>query len=346
MKGFILFALLFSQVNWEVIKFPEKVDIHGLDVISENLWAVCGKDGMVGITRDGGKNWEVIHIPPHYLLTSVAIVSESTVWAVGERGWIVRVDKGGKWETVREPENYHLLDVFFLQPSDGWAVGDWGEILHWDGKTWIENPLSIPAIDRGVMEPIASEDIRDANGNILVRKGERIPDEILERIDKGEIKGKIRYDVILNAIRQINENLWIGGESGKLFIRTNDNWKEIDVGEEFASTPSIFSISSYDNKSIIGVGTGGYMIRVNMSGKVEVMNSFTDKDMLSIDVKGKTICIAGNDGLVGVSFDAGKNYTVLERKEYTYHWFRRARAISDGICLFAGMNGTIIKVRK
>lgn len=342
----MFFLLLLSQINWEVVNFPEKIDIHGLATLSKNVWIVCGKDGMIGITKDGGKKWKIVHIPPHYLLTSVEAISEDNIWAVGERGWIVHMTENGEWQTIRVPASYHLLDVFFSTPSDGWAVGDWGEVLHWNGMEWIEKPMSIFAQDRGIMEPIASESILDRNGKILVRKGERIPDELLERLDRGEFEGKIRYDVVLNVIRKINNDIWIGGENGRLFVKSNEDWNEINLGEEEAENPSIFSVSPYHENNIIAVGTGGYIVKVHIDGGWEEIKKFTDKDILSIDVKGHTICIAGNDGLAGISVDGGKKYFLFEKKEYTYHWFRKTKAISDGTCLFVGMNGTVIKVKR
>jgi len=351
----IYFALLLiTGLTFRILLLPDQFDVHGMDVISKERIYVCGKRGTIFYTIDGGKKWEKVWTGFNVLLTDIDFVNEKKGWAVGERGIVLFTEDGGKsWKVQREPFFLNLLDVFFLDELRGWAVGDWGEVIRTTdgGKSWVEIPLKLDARERDIFEPVAVEDVCDKEGKVLVKKGELISEEVLNRIDSGEIKAKIRKDVVINSVLFIDErNGILAGEGGKFFI-TRDGGENFFEFSAFGSEgyASIFGIALFDKDSIIMAGGGGKMVRV-MKNRGKVLKEFDfeagERDIYSIDVKGKTWCLAGNDGLVAYSFDGGKSFKRFESEEISYLWFRRAVSPEDGICFFGGKKGKVVVVEK
>jgi len=58
-------------------------------------------------------------------------ISESDVWAVGNKGCIYHYD-GSKWKSVSSPITSHLYGLYMLSNSDGWAVGANGVMLRYN----------------------------------------------------------------------------------------------------------------------------------------------------------------------------------------------------------------------
>jgi hypothetical protein len=121
----------------------------------------------------------VVH-PPETELTSVAIVSPTEGWAVGERSVgtgnvaVIYHYTGGLWAPVSVPWKVSLQSVSAVSPSDVWAVGspsgsnpggDPVMILHYNGSSWA--PVSIPP-STGMLQSI---DMVSANEGWAVSSG-------------------------------------------------------------------------------------------------------------------------------------------------------------------------------
>lgn len=349
------YPLMFLMISLttRLILLPDGFDVHGMDAISSERIYVCGKGGTVFYTHDGGNKWERVRTGFNLLLTDIEFIDEKNGWVVGERGIVLFTDDGGKsWKLQRKPSFLNLLDVFFLDNLHGWAVGDWGEIIktYDGGNNWSEIPLKLDARERGVFEPVAAEEVFEKDRKILVKKGERIPDEILKRIDSGEIKAKIRNDVVLNSVLFFDKrNGVVAGEGGKFFI-TKDGGKNFIEFSAFREDfyASIFSLAPFKD-FIVMVGGGGKMLKVmKNTGRVyeEINSGIGERDVYSIDIKENTFCLAGNDGLVAYSFDGGKSFLKFENREISYLWFRRAVSPKDGVCIFGGKKGRVVVVEK
>jgi len=79
--------------------------------------------------------------PPSESYNGICMINNTTGWAVGALGVIVKTTDGGlNWNYQSNPDtsNRALLDVFFLNANEGWAVGFNGIILHTTngGKLW------------------------------------------------------------------------------------------------------------------------------------------------------------------------------------------------------------------
>lgn len=80
--------------------------------------------------------WVQVTSPVTTTLWAVDAVSPDAVWAVGERGVILRWD-GTTWSKEPSPTDYSLVDVDMYAPDVGWAVGT--DVLNWDGQAWEVN---------------------------------------------------------------------------------------------------------------------------------------------------------------------------------------------------------------
>ncbi len=126
--------LLFSQ--WKrVTDIPKPydnayyLDVYFLESNPQYGW-VCGYNGIVLRTTDGGNNWDTAVIPFAYQLESIFFVNEKVGYtsglinSVGATGGIYKSIDGGKtWSNVSPPGNVDIWGNIFLNENFGFAVG-------------------------------------------------------------------------------------------------------------------------------------------------------------------------------------------------------------------------------
>ncbi|MFL5306708.1 MAG: hypothetical protein ACJ8F1_15940 [Polyangia bacterium] len=116
-------------------------DLRGVAAFGDEVWAV----GQGGILRRRAGRWSSVPAGAETDFFGVWGASADDVWVVGNFGVIVRCLKGTCHE-IRparrtNPVQAPLYAVAGLGPNDVWAVGYKGAGVHWDGKTWTEQPL-------------------------------------------------------------------------------------------------------------------------------------------------------------------------------------------------------------
>ena len=90
--------------------------------------------------------WELV-LPPSPTsnqLVSLDFIDETTGWAVGEYGTILKTtDAGETWRIIEIPQLNYLRDVYFPTESTGYIVGEDGLILKSidSGETWFEQSI-------------------------------------------------------------------------------------------------------------------------------------------------------------------------------------------------------------
>ncbi len=69
---------------------------------------------------------------PTETYNSVCMINNTTGWAAGDNGIIIKTTDGLNWDYQANPDTLDrtLNKVFFLNSGEGWAVGDNGIILH------------------------------------------------------------------------------------------------------------------------------------------------------------------------------------------------------------------------
>jgi len=164
---------------------PGKVGNQLSGVISlsaSDAWAVGGASTPVGnppalqteplIVRWNGTGWRGVHTPlvGAGVLSGIAAVSESDIWAVGHQGSnesgtpLIEHWNGTAWSVVPNltvPSGY-LLGVSVLASNDAWAVGirlgmiSTSLIEHWDGATWSVVQSPNPGVDYNEIDSVVA----------------------------------------------------------------------------------------------------------------------------------------------------------------------------------------------
>lgn len=122
--------------NWQKAFSPYEQKTKGQPVRaffidSHHVW-VCGTDGEVYSTGDGGKTWLIQAISgKNSDFRDVFFINEKTGWLVGYTGGqfnnlLYRTDDGGKtWKSIQTNiQQTHLTSLYFLNEKDGWACGE------------------------------------------------------------------------------------------------------------------------------------------------------------------------------------------------------------------------------
>ncbi len=143
-----LFPGLYAQEEWKIIHpYPTCNDLIDAHFLSETKGWVCGTDGLILHTEDGGLTWETQHQHPDEALWSIFFLDENTGWSVGWSEIYHTQNGGDTWETQDFPYVLgDLTDVFFLNPDTGWIVGTYQIVLKTTdgGNSWtkIQNNLN------------------------------------------------------------------------------------------------------------------------------------------------------------------------------------------------------------
>ena len=104
------------------------MDIHG-----EEIW-MCGYNGCVYHTSDGGNNWTRYRngndiTLPRYRLLSILFTDEQNGWAVGEEGKIIHSDDGGMhWAEYKHFTTNTLRSIARCPNGDLLVAGDQGAL--------------------------------------------------------------------------------------------------------------------------------------------------------------------------------------------------------------------------
>lgn len=144
--------------SWSQRATPTAKTLFGISFADDaNGWAV-GADGTILRSQDGGASWAVQTAqivdemgdprPLDMNLFSVAAVSATSAWAVGDLGIVMRTRDGQTWEqVVFDAATYaddnvleRLLNaVTFTSPNEGWIAGEFATLLRTTdgGETWV-----------------------------------------------------------------------------------------------------------------------------------------------------------------------------------------------------------------
>lgn len=111
---------------WAAI--PSLFDVTFVDA---NKGLICGIDGIILITEDGGAHWK--KVPTNTRLAIYAITTKGKrAWAVGEKGnYLVSSDAGYSWKQVTGviKTRKWMRGISFSSDTHGWIVGGMGTVL-------------------------------------------------------------------------------------------------------------------------------------------------------------------------------------------------------------------------
>ena len=136
---------------------------------------LCGQDGLIMRTRDGGNTWERLNSRTHLYILSLSFPDRLHGVFVGDQSLVLSTTNGGESFFKRRLERIfpagdsglraalHGADSLcskFRRPDHGWVVGEMGRIWSTDngGKSWNEGQGSL--VSQWKRAPAANEDPR------------------------------------------------------------------------------------------------------------------------------------------------------------------------------------------
>ncbi|MGE5458520.1 MAG: YCF48-related protein, partial [Methanococcaceae archaeon] len=146
-------------VDWEVIASGVTANLNAIKMVDKNVSWVCGDNGVVIKSVNGGHNWRTLGIIPGGINSYSITALDSTTALVGtETGSIFRTSNGGEsWIQVSININSFIDAVDFISPTEAYAIGDpvnkkWVMIKSLDGGlTWTPAANSLTAVDGAEM---------------------------------------------------------------------------------------------------------------------------------------------------------------------------------------------------
>lgn len=124
--------------TWSTLKVPGNP--LTIRFFSATQMIAAGQNGLVAVTKDGGKTWKESFTGTSAWLQQLTFSDANTIWAVGGSGTVLRSTDGGeRWTPVALGlDNYVIYDIKFFDSKNGWFVGSNGLIMATTdgGKTW------------------------------------------------------------------------------------------------------------------------------------------------------------------------------------------------------------------
>lgn len=127
--------------------FPKA--LNDVFFINSTIGWVCGKNGYIAKSTDGGTSWtaQVSNAPDH--LFSIHFADINNGWAVGPNGVIVHTTDGGtNWVLQTSPvPGQDNFSVFALNSSTAFAVGSSGLMIKTSNNGAVWDTVSVPTIE-------------------------------------------------------------------------------------------------------------------------------------------------------------------------------------------------------
>lgn len=130
---------LWSVAATPGVDIPVGIDFWGVHVVDANTIWVCGLNGRVAYTTDGGTSWSSFIMPPGDHLYGIWVSSDGQdVRIVGENGrFFYSSDGGATWGTETYQGTGADLYAIYMRPNEtmGYMCGDTGSVLRRNGQS-------------------------------------------------------------------------------------------------------------------------------------------------------------------------------------------------------------------
>ncbi|MCO5252655.1 MAG: YCF48-related protein [Candidatus Kapabacteria bacterium] len=122
--------------TWDIKHFGAHSGIWDIKGIDDKRLIICGEDGIIGRTTNGGDMWEFRYDITHHNLRKIQIIN-NTVYIQGDSATFLKsTDFGENWQKIKLPDAYvyrgdwsyyPISDGFhFRDEKNGWIVGKGG----------------------------------------------------------------------------------------------------------------------------------------------------------------------------------------------------------------------------
>jgi len=310
--------------------------LYGITLIDSQNILVCGEEGTLLQSTDGGIEWVTLESPTERTLSSLAFSGNSGV-AVGSYGAITSTVDGGKTWTSQSPEEEKSLSsVSFADPEHGLVAGD-EEMLLWSndsGNTWTSSK-TLPGrhIWSGCLLNSQTA-IGLGYGGVIFRTEDA--GVTWEQIATG-------IDTWLSRMKFVDENLGLAvGYSA--IITTEDGgktWTRRPIPPHIGDC-SLIGIACADKARWLVVGSQGVILESKDSGQTWISQSSPVKKVLYGVAwsDSQTATIVGEKGLI-LQYVEGVGWT--ERKSGTSYRLYAVEYTSPLIGYAVGQFGTILR---
>ena len=200
-------------------------------------------------------------------LYSVHMHDESTGWAVGDNGVVLKTSDGGvNWVTVSTPVNTFFNRVRFLDTSLGYIVGVGGEILKSNdgGESWLR-------LSSGTTEDLKDVFVISATNICIVGNNGTVLLSI-DGTNFSMISQTSGVTANLNGVTFFDAHVgWAVGDAGSLIVTKDGGftWEDISVVDNRTGlkvTSNLLSVAFYNLNDGLIVGDGGLILRTTDSG--------------------------------------------------------------------------------
>ncbi len=150
MKRILFFILLLAPSvlfsGWMVQSSGVSNHLNGIFFYDANNGYVCGNNGIILRTTNGGAHWDTVHTgiyDPHLNDIFFATVNEG--WAVGNSGKILHSTDGGQiWKDQDSGGSFWITSAWFVDEDVGRCVTKGGRYIHTSngGSNWITDVVT------------------------------------------------------------------------------------------------------------------------------------------------------------------------------------------------------------
>ena len=302
--------------------------LYGLRLFKDKRVVVCGSDGMIIRSTDGGREWDLTQYREGLSLRVMH-------WVTKRRGFIAgrtrignvllkTTDGGDSFAEIKTDVTLPIRGFGFLDMKNGYMVagstrekdGEWRRTED-GGRTW-KMPTSMAYGITG----------RQLNAiTVIGKQGLCVVGSHVEIALVGDAARSLLYQKRRGGVLRSND----GGET----------WEVQDAGNPPGT--SLWGVDFADDKNGFVVGEGGFAARTVDGGRTWTrLDTGTDKRLRAVAaVDAKTAYFVGNDGIALGTNNGGE--TVVKLKTQTKKDLRAVSFLDERTGFAVGQTGTVLK---
>jgi photosystem II stability/assembly factor-like uncharacterized protein len=276
--------------------------------------------------------WEPVPYNKDLSLNAIACVGPETCWVVGDKSTILFTSDGGKsWQVQLggDPEatDDPLTKVFFLDAKNGWAMTDRGKILGTrDGRTWAELS-TVSGTTKGVwfLSPHRGLELENSDSTSQsTLKGSDDGGKTWKPLSRCSVDAAVgglprKLGCMMRTAQFLSPSVGFAGGGAEISMATRVAafGKTSDGGQTWTTSVipetkwGITDVEFWTEKDGIVVLSGGEEVYWTADAGGTWTRSVKQRLWPSLHGvgEGKIIVGVGEDGGIGYSFNAGRNFT-------------------------------------
>lgn len=132
------FIIPSSFAQWGKLYTNTTEDLNAIHFSDENHGYICGSNGYVGKTVNGGTSWTDVSISKPFMLHDIFFFDSMEGYVVGMNSLIYHTMNGGTdWtEAVPISVDTDLKSISFMDKNFGIVVGEAGKLFIYENGTW------------------------------------------------------------------------------------------------------------------------------------------------------------------------------------------------------------------